>query len=35
MIKLSPLIVSDDGKRKKGKAAGYILLRYDQLAVES
>lgn len=29
------LVVSDEGKRKKGKAAGYILLRYDQLSVES
>ena len=29
------LIVSDEGKRKKGRPAVYILLRYDQLSVES
>jgi len=29
------LIVSDEGKRKKGRTAKYILLRYDQLFVES
>ena len=27
------LLVSDDGKRKKGKRAHYALLRYDQLVV--
>jgi hypothetical protein len=29
------LVVSDEGKEKKGKPAGYILLRYDQLSVGS
>jgi hypothetical protein len=28
------LIVSDEGKRKKGKTAGYVLLSYDQLSLE-
>jgi len=29
------LVVSDEDKRKKGKTAKYILLRYDQLSAES